>query len=193
MICPFGKIEVTVNAFPVLFGYLLIKSELFFVCRRINRSAPDTVYVNFAMRLSLICRHRFFEVGKMAIVIIHISVVHNDKVGKRVILALNRVILSGKVCRKSSAERVSEYRRICVVRAVFFSYILNVPFLSGLIFELILLAGNRDGAWIAFLLIPFYYAIAIAVAVLYKKKGKKDDRPAPDKNADIKDKTKSGI
>lgn len=75
----------------------------------------------------------------------------------------------------------------------FIMFFLNVPFVSGIIFELILFAGNQDGAWIAFLLIPFYYAVAITVAVLYKKKEKKDDCPVPDKNADIKDKTKSGI
>ena len=64
----------------------------------------------------------------------------------------------------------------------FIMFFLNVPFLSGLIFELILLAGNRDGAWIAFLLIPFYYAIAITVAVLYKKKNKQNAQKLSDGN-----------
>lgn len=44
-------------------------------------------------------------------------------------------------------------------------FFFDVPFVSGIIFELILIGGNVDGAWISFLLIPLYYAIAIAVAV----------------------------
>lgn len=42
-------------------------------------------------------------------------------------------------------------------------FFFNVPFVAGLIFEAIVLARNSEGAWIAFLTIPFYYAVSLIV------------------------------
>lgn len=48
-------------------------------------------------------------------------------------------------------------------------FFVDMPFISGIVFVLIQ-STNRDGAWIAFLLIPAYYAIALIVFVHYRKK-----------------------
>lgn len=45
----------------------------------------------------------------------------------------------------------------------FLMFFFNMPFVAGLIFEVIILEGNSDGAWIAFLMIPLYYVISLIV------------------------------
>lgn len=49
-------------------------------------------------------------------------------------------------------------------------FFFDVPFVSGLLFELIILSGNGSGAWIAFLLIPVFYSVAVAVFFILRKK-----------------------
>lgn len=50
-------------------------------------------------------------------------------------------------------------------------FFVDMPFISGIIFILIQ-NSNRDGAWISFLLIPAYYAIAVMVFAHYHKREK---------------------
>lgn len=52
-------------------------------------------------------------------------------------------------------------------------FFFDMPFVSGMIFELMILNGRSDGAWISFLLIPIYYLFAIAVFYLMRKQEKK--------------------
>lgn len=54
----------------------------------------------------------------------------------------------------------------------FLMYFIDVPFVSGLLFMIVLYFGNSHSAWISFLLIPIYYAIAVVITVLELKKAK---------------------
>ncbi|MGN0743939.1 MAG: helix-turn-helix domain-containing protein [Christensenellales bacterium] len=52
-------------------------------------------------------------------------------------------------------------------------FIFPVPFLSGMIYLLIhYLLPDSSGGWLAFLIIPFYYALAAVVAIFSKKQKK---------------------
>lgn len=52
-------------------------------------------------------------------------------------------------------------------------FFFDVPFVSGIIFEIIVLKGNGNGAWIAFMLIPAYYLIAVFVCLSAIRKQKR--------------------
>lgn len=47
----------------------------------------------------------------------------------------------------------------------FIMFFINMPFISGMIFLIIDYSTNTYGAWMAFLLIPMYYLVAIIVCV----------------------------
>ncbi len=44
-------------------------------------------------------------------------------------------------------------------------FFVNVPFIAGIIYLIIMYLGNENGAWISFLIIPVYYLIAIMICV----------------------------
>lgn len=52
----------------------------------------------------------------------------------------------------------------------------DIPFVSGLLFLLIEYNTNASGAWLSFLLIPTYYAIAIAIFFSIRNNEKSDKR-----------------
>ncbi len=54
-------------------------------------------------------------------------------------------------------------------------FFINMPFIAGLIYLIILNFGNSISAWIAFLTIPTYYAIALIVAVAITKQKSKNN------------------
>lgn len=58
------------------------------------------------------------------------------------------------------------------INSLFLPFFINVPFIAGIIFELIVLLGNPNGAWLAFLMIPVYYSFAIIRTVAIKKQNK---------------------
>lgn len=56
-------------------------------------------------------------------------------------------------------------------------FFVDMPFISGILFLVIADFGkNIDGAWLAFLLIPLYYAVAVLVLVTMKKEAKKNNK-----------------
>ena len=65
-------------------------------------------------------------------------------------------------------------------------FFINVPFIAIMIFFLIVYAGNIDGAWIAFLIIPVYY-VAAALECVYQikqeRKAKTEDNEEVKKQA----------
>lgn len=56
------------------------------------------------------------------------------------------------------------------IGAAWLMYFFPVPFVSGIIYLLVHSITSSSGAWLAFLLIPLYYAVAVIVTVGKRKK-----------------------
>lgn len=65
----------------------------------------------------------------------------------------------------------------------FIMYFLNVPIICMLVFEIcVLTSANNYGAWLVFLFIPLYYALAAAVTVTAIKKNRPQNGRSPKGN-----------
>lgn len=56
------------------------------------------------------------------------------------------------------------------VQKRFWMFFFNVSFVCAIIFELTIYNGNSGGAWLTFLFIPVYYAIALIVCFCQKER-----------------------